>query len=57
MTTKAKEKTEKVLKINHGEEVDEVFLYTDDPDINHAVYVKPGTYKEPEAKTEAKQEG
>lgn len=36
------------VRINHGEDVDEVFLYRDEPYLNEVKYVKPGTYKEGE---------
>lgn len=43
--TKEKEKIE-VVRINSvSEELDEVFLYREDPYMNKAVYAKPGIYK------------
>lgn len=36
----------KVVKVNNeGGELDEVFIRSDEPYVNRAVYVKAGTYK------------
>lgn len=63
--TKTKEKDKIQVRINKGadqnppSDVDEVFLYRDDPYVNEVKYVKPGTYKEgeyTEATVEKKEE-
>lgn len=34
-----------VIRINQGEDVEEVFLYRDEPYVNEVRYAKPGTYE------------
>jgi hypothetical protein len=48
MTEEKKKKTEKpkVVKVNNeGGETDEVFIHSEEPYVNKAIYVKAGKYK------------